>query len=124
MLTFYSRVAGWLKPVRLVLWLMLCVAVITFGWVVLNPVNPEQNLVFLGSVLLFGWALCLLMIQAHFSQPIEWPTPTDSVVLKFKKRLMIAFSWGLALLVTGLTAKMLLLTVQVVNVLTSISGKG
>jgi hypothetical protein len=124
MLTFYSRVAGWLKPVRLVLWIMLCGAVVAFGWVVLNPVNPERNPVSLGSILLFGWALCLLMIQAHFSQPLEQPMPTDPVFLKFKRRFMIAFSWGLALLVTGLTAELLLLTVRVVNMLRSNSGGG
>ena len=124
MLAFYSRVAGWLKRIRLVLWILLCGAVIPFGWVVLNPVNPEKNPVFLGSVLLFGWTLCLLLIQAHFSQPIERPTPTDSVSLKFKKRFMIAFSWGLALLVTGLAVKLILLTVRAFNMLTSNSGGG
>ena len=124
MLAFYSRVAGWLKRVRLVLWIMLCGEVIAFGWVVLNPVDPEKNSVFLGSFLLFGWTICLLVIQAHFSQPIERPTPSDSFFLKCKKRLMIALSWGLALLVIGLAAEMILLTVRVLNVLTSNPGGG
>ncbi len=119
MLAFYSRVAGWLKRVRLVLWIMLCGAVIGFGWVVLNPENPENNPVFLSSVFLFGWTLCLLVIQVYFSQPIERPVPTDSFFLKFKKRLMIALSWGVALAVTGLAVKMSLLTVRACNVLTS-----
>ena len=124
MFAFYSRVAGWLKRVRLVLWIMLCGEVIAFGWVVLNPVDPEKNPVFLGSFLLFGWTICLLVIQAHFSQPIERPTPNDSFFLKFKKRLMIALSWGLALLVIGLATEMILVMVRVFNVLTSNPGGG
>lgn len=124
MLAFYSRVASWLKRLRLLLWIMLCGAIIAFGWVVLNPVNPEKNPVFLSSVVLLGWSLCLLVIQAYFSQPIERPMPTDSFFQKFKKRLIIALSWGVALAVTGLAMKMVLLTVRGCNVLTSNSVGG
>ncbi|ETX06039.1 hypothetical protein [Candidatus Entotheonella palauensis] len=124
MLDFYSRVAAWLKRIRLVLWIILCGALIAFGWGVFNPVDPEKNPVFLGSVFLFGWAVCLLVIQAYFSQPIERPTPSDAWFLKFKKRLVIAFSWGLALAVTGLAAAMILLTMRACNVLISNAGGG
>ena len=124
MLAFYRRVASYLKRIRIGLWIMLCGELIAFGWVVLNPISPEKNLVFLASVFLFGWTLCLLVIQAYFSQPIERPTPTDSMFLKWKRRLRKALSWGVALAVTGLVVTMILFTVRVFNVLTSNSGGG
>ncbi len=124
MLAFYSRIAGWLKRIRLVLWMMLGGSFLAFGWIVFNPVNPEESPIFLGAVFLFGWTLCLLVIQAYFSQPIERPTPEDSSFLQFKKRLIIACSWGLALAVTGLAVKMILLAMQVFNVLRANAGGG
>ncbi len=124
MLAFYSRVAGWLKRIRLVLWLMLFGAAVIFAWGVLNPANPEENPIFLGSVFGFGWTLCLLMIQSYFSQPIERPTPTDSVFVTFQKRLIIALSWGLALAVTGLAVPMMVFTVRALKVWLSNSGGG
>ncbi|PON12331.1 hypothetical protein C2W62_40155 [Candidatus Entotheonella serta] len=122
MLAFYSRVAGWLKRARFVLWIMLGGSIIAFGWIVFNPVNPEKSPVFLSAIFLFGWAICLLVIQAYFSQPIERPAPTDSASMRFKKRLVIALSWGVALAVTGLAVKMIMLMVQVFNLLKSNAG--
>ena len=124
MFPFYNRVAGWLKRFRTVLWVMLCGSVIAFGWVVLNPVNPEKNPVFLGAFLLFGWTICLLVIEAYFSQPIKRPIPTDSFFLTCKKRFLIALSWGLALLVTVFAVEMVLLMVRVFNIMTTNVGGG
>lgn len=98
---------------------MLGGSIIAFGWIVFNPVNPEKSPVFLSAIFLFGWAICLLVIQAYFSQPIERPAPTDSASMRFKKRLVIALSWGVALAVTGLAVKMIMLMVQVFNLLKS-----
>ena len=124
MIAFYSRVAGWLKRFRLMLWIFFGISILLFGWVVLNPINPEQSPIFLGSVLLFGWTLCLLMIQACFSQPVERPGPDDTGFLKIKKQFFLGLTWAVALFVTGLAVKMMMLTVRCVNVMISQFGGG
>lgn len=116
MLAFFHAVARRLYPLRLALWLFAAACLVFFAVTVFGfgPAPGGDELMV--SVVALLWVLSALTVVHGFHQPLPRAPEGAPLMARVKVRLLRAFLWLMAVVVTLLTMSMLLVTVRALGI--------
>jgi hypothetical protein len=117
MLNFYRALGRRLHDNRFVIWSVALGAVCVFlGFLFFG--EPDKNQTFsLVSIVILLWALCLIIVGQVFSSPAQEMKTDLTLIDRMKCWLSKTARWTMALIMTGLSFLMILLSLKTLGML-------
>ncbi len=117
MLGFFTRLGKHLYRIRHVLWLALFTSIAGFCVLLIMKNNHHTDSLLTLSMLTALWSLCALGIQMTFTDTAPEIESSDGFFTCVKKKFSLAARWLLAIVATGVTVAVLVISFRVLNAL-------